>query len=126
MPKPGPPHGPELFELIEQKLHLSNEQKNKFHQLRDEHRASINTLNDKFQEVFGQYMQLLEQEEIDSVQQATLESQLATLSKTKAAVTLHHFEKVKQLCTTEQQKKFDELIPEITYFIMQEPRKRKR
>ncbi|MFM7851421.1 MAG: Spy/CpxP family protein refolding chaperone [Flammeovirgaceae bacterium] len=126
MPKLGPPHRPELFELIERRLQLSNEQKKQFYQLRNEHRASINTLNDKFQEVFSQYMQLLEQKDIDSLQQALFESQLATLSKTKAVVTLRHFEKVKQLCDAEQQQKFDELIPEITHFIMQEPRRGKR
>ncbi|MBY0433606.1 MAG: periplasmic heavy metal sensor [Cyclobacteriaceae bacterium] len=109
-PKPGPPRGPELFEVIVRELDLDEGQQQQFFVLRDEHRSAMNELDKRFSDSFNQYLNLLTQSTIDAALRDSLENEMAGIEKAKAAVTLAHFEKVKRLCGAEQQEKFNQLI----------------
>ncbi len=115
--KPGPPPPPELFKVIVRELELDESQQKTFFYLRDEHRDMIDDLDRKFKDTFEVYMNLLQQENPATTVHDSLENQMALIEKSKASITLQHFQKVKELCNDEQKKKFNALVPELTRYI---------
>jgi hypothetical protein len=111
--RPGPPPRHELFKVIVNELQLDEDQQKTFFYLRDQHHEMMEDLDKKFKEVFDRYLDLLREKKPSATLRDSLESQMGLFEKSKASITLQHFQKVKELCNTEQKKKFDLLIPEI-------------
>ena len=113
-----PPRPPQLFEVITERLHFDENQKQVFFALRDQHRDAMDSLNDVFEKSVRDYLQLLSNAQPSAEVQDSLENIMASVEKMKAIKTLHHFQQVKELCSLEQRRDFDNLIPELTRILM--------
>jgi protein CpxP len=114
--KPLPPPRPELFKIIVRELQFSESQKEIYLGLRDEHHHQMEELDGRFREIFNVYLDQLKSHPEGSLRDS-LENQMGLIEKSKASITLEHFQKVKEICNEDQKKKFNELIPEISRFI---------
>ncbi len=121
-PTPGPGHFPPPpgggpARLIIETLQLSEAQQKSFDTLKHNHRATMNTLDEKYNRLLVDYLSLLKQPAIDTTAKHSIEKQMADIQVEKADVTIRHFEQVKQLCNEEQKRRFDDLIPELIQVI---------
>ncbi|MFN8285658.1 MAG: periplasmic heavy metal sensor [Chitinophagales bacterium] len=114
---PGPQGGPGVGEMLMQNLSFSTQQREDFEKLRFEHRSSINKLDEQNNQLLVAYLQLLQAENINTSSKDSLEKEMARIQIQKADVTINHFQKVKALCSPEQKKKFDEIIPDLIQVI---------
>jgi hypothetical protein len=105
----------ELFEIIVDELQFDNEQQKAYFVLRDNHRDAMQQYNAAFSHTLEQYLRLLGQQSYSDSARDSLESVLSEIEKRKARVTLEHFEAVRQLCRSEEQKSgFQRIIPLIS------------
>lgn len=116
--RPGPPR-PELFDLLVRELEMNSNQQQNYFRLRDQHRDQMDKLNLQFAVLLEKYLSLISDSSRE--ERVQLEDEMAILEKQKASITFDHFNAVKQLCTPEQQEKFNKLIPEIAR-MMSRPR----
>lgn len=118
---PGKPgqggQNPRDLQIIEA-LSLNEEQQEKFEVLKEEHRGKMRELNSESHEMLESYFMLLESEKIDSAQKDSLEAAFSTLEKEKINVTFDHFQKLKTLCNPDQQKEFNEFLPELIELVL--------
>jgi hypothetical protein len=114
----GPPKPPQLFELIINRLHLDENQQEKFFALRDEHRSTMDSLDAAFEKTVRNYLGLLSSDHLAVNVQDSLENVLAAIEKRKASHTLIHFQQVKELCNVEQKREFEKLLPELTRILL--------
>lgn len=118
MGRNAPPRPPELFQLITERLHFDEKQKKEFFMLRDQHRDAMNKLDADFEITLRNYLQLLSEENPSVAVQDSLENVIASIEKAKASATLSHFQQVKNVCTPDQKKNFDQLLPELMQVLM--------
>jgi hypothetical protein len=125
--RPQPPR--ELFRVITKELNFDDQQQEQFFALRDQHRSSMDKLDQAFANILEKYLQLLKENEPSSAIRDSLENALALIEKQKAAVTLKHFQEVKALCRPDQVKNFEGLIPQLSRILLppknQHPPRRK-
>ena len=65
------------------------------------------------EETARKYFTLLNSSPVDIIQKDSLEQVMASIEKQKAAMTFSHFEDLKKICTAEQVKNFDALVPQL-------------
>jgi hypothetical protein len=118
--RPGPPR-PELFDVLVRELEMTEDQRERYFQLRDQHRFAMEEYNDEFSRVLETYLLLIKEKDERSPMRDSLQNEIAKIEKQKAEITLDHFQQVRGLCTADQQEKFDRFIPEIAKF-MSRPR----
>lgn len=118
MGRNAPPRPPQLFELITERLHFDEKQKNEFFALRDAHRDAMDKLDAQFESTLRNYLQLLSVDSPSALMQDSLENVMASVEKLKASTTLQHFQQVKNVCSPEQKKEFENLIPELMRVLM--------
>jgi periplasmic protein CpxP/Spy len=125
--RPRPPH--ELFRVIIQDLNLDEQQQIRFLTLRDQHRSTMDRLDQEFAGILENYLQLLNEPQSPLVRRDSLENALAAVEKQKAAVTLKHFREVKALCRPDQLQNFEQLVPALSRVLLppknQHPPRRK-
>ena len=114
----GPPH---VDRLIIETLKFDDEQKKKFEVMKHEHHEQMMRIDEEYKNVLEKYFSLLNDEKIKTVEKDSLEKEIGRLQLSKATVTLEHFRQLKALCKPEQQKHFQELIPELTKIILPHP-----
>ncbi|MBL0131345.1 MAG: periplasmic heavy metal sensor [Chitinophagaceae bacterium] len=106
-------------EFLVKELKLDVQQQEQLDVLRKEHREAADQLREKIKEAKEAFFDLLKQTNVtDSAKQAAAK---AISSNTEALdlMTLSHFQKLRSLCTPEQQNKFDEIIHEVASRISQ-------
>jgi protein CpxP len=112
---PPPPHpgpgGPKM--MIIEELKFTKEQTSKFETLVDEHRKAMRELEEKSRELREEYFSLLASDSPDQKKKEELETTIANNQKAIDVVTFDHFKQVRELCTPEQKKRFDEIIGDI-------------
>jgi periplasmic protein CpxP/Spy len=108
-----PHHPPRVDKIIIETLHWNAEQQSKFDILKHEHRSQMNELDDKNREIARGYFMLLNATSLDTAQKDSLEKAMASIEAEKADITFRHFEDLKRICTAEQAKNFDALIPQL-------------
>jgi protein CpxP len=114
-PGNGPKAGAAGF-LIEQ-LNFNEQQQQQFEVLAKEHRLKAQALRPKISAAKDAMFELVKQQGVsDSVKQAAAEK-ASLYMKELDLYTLEHFEKVRALCDTQQQKKFDEILNQLTMVI---------
>ena len=113
-----PPRPPQLFEIITERLHFDEKQKNEFFALRDQHRDAMDKLDAQFESTLQSYLQLLSEDSPSASVKDSLENVMASVEKLKAATTLQHFQQVKNVCSAEQKREFNNLIPELMHVLM--------
>jgi Spy/CpxP family protein refolding chaperone len=116
---PQPKGTPQEFLIKE--LKLDAKQQEQLEVLVKEHRQAAEQLRGKTREAKEAFFDLLKQANVtDSVKQAAAKA-VSVNTEELDLLTLNHFQKVRALCTTEQQKKFDEIIHQVTS-MMGQPR----
>ena len=114
-PRPGmmeqPPPGGKFFEDV---LRLSDEQKAKFSQLRDEHFAQVKGLIDNSLKAKDDAFNELMKENPDKQKVDSLFEVSGKLQIQLDKLTFEHFVKLKALCTKEQLPAFNKLLNELT------------
>ena len=108
-------------EFLIKELKLDTRQQEQLQVLVKEHRQAAEQLRKKTREAKESFFDLLKQANVtDSTKQ---EAAKAVSISTEALdlLTLNHFQKIRALCTAEQQTKFDEIIHQVTA-MMGQPR----
>ena len=109
----GPPRGNEVFEFLTKELQLNKQQEQKYSELRDEHQLAHREIREKIRTAKDSLFSLMQHPPVaDSVLKAMSERS-AGYEAELDVVTFRHFEKLRAICTIEQQKKFDLLIKEV-------------
>jgi Spy/CpxP family protein refolding chaperone len=110
---PPPPKGTPQ-EFLVKELKLDSKQQEQFDSLRKEHRQAADQLREKIKAAKESFFDLLKQTNVsDSLKQSTAKA-VSLFTEELDLLTLNHFQKIRSLCTPEQQKKFDEIIQQVT------------
>jgi periplasmic protein CpxP/Spy len=116
---PTPKGAPNEFLIKE--LQLDTKQQEQIDVLIKEHRQAAEQLRRKTREAKESFFDLLKQTNItDSAKQAAVKA-ISANTEELDLLTLAHFQKIRTLCTPEQQTKFDEIIHQVTN-MMGQPR----
>lgn len=106
-------------EFLIKELKLDTKQQEQLEVLVKEHRQAAEQLRGKTREAKESFFDLLKLSNVtDSVKKAAA-SAVSVSTEELDLLTLNHFQKVRALCTTEQQKKFDEIIHQVTSMMRQ-------
>jgi len=109
---PAPKGTPQEFLVKE--LKLDAKQREQLDILRKEHRKAADQLREKIKEAKESFFDLLKQANVtDSLKQSAAKN-VSTYTEELDLLTLDHFQKIRALCTAEQQKRFDEIIQQVT------------
>lgn len=100
-------------------LRLDSKQQEQLDILVKEHQLATKEFRQKTRTAKESFFGLLKQANVsDSVKQATAKK-ISVQTEALDIITLNHFQKIRDLCNREQQKKFDEILQEITTMIGQ-------
>lgn len=99
--------------MIIAELKFSEKQIEKFNELKDEHRTTVDALRATGKKQRDDFFALLSQENPDPSIVNLKADSISANQKAIEMVTFDHFKKVRALCDTEQKKKFDGIIGEI-------------
>ncbi len=116
---PPPPKGSPQ-EFLVKELKLDAKQQEQLEVLVKEHRQSAEILRGKTREAKEFFFDLLKQQNVTDSAKQTAAKAVSSITEELDLLTLNHFQKVRSLCTTEQQQKFDEIIKEVTGMIGQQ------
>jgi Spy/CpxP family protein refolding chaperone len=111
--KPGPNDRPKPGKFIIESLDLDDEQISSFEQMKRDHRTQMNKLDEEYKVLLTQYLNGLKDKQIDSVKNNSLEEKMAAIQIEKARMTFSHFANVKSICREDQQKKLNQIVPEL-------------
>lgn len=108
-----PPPGGNAFEFVSSELKLDSTQREAYKKLREEHQAGQKPLQDSIRTAKDRFFALLQQANVaDSLIQAG-SRKISETEQQLDILTFRHFQKLKAICNTEQQKKFDEIIGDV-------------
>ena len=104
-------------EFLVKELQLNTKQQEQLDVLRKEHREAADQLREKIKNAKEAFFDLLKQQNVtDSVKQVSAKA-VSIHTEELDLLTLNHFQKIRALCTPEQQKKFDEIIQQVASMI---------
>jgi len=108
--------GPEprgtMFEYLTKELQLTKPQQDTYDSLRNEHHAATMKLQDSIRAAKDALFNMLQQSNTSEEMISAASNKAAALNAQLDVLTFHHFQKLRALCTPEQQKKFDNIIQE--------------
>lgn len=107
--------------LVVRTLRLDEEQERKFERMKRAHHSQMISLDESMRAPFESYFSLLLEETPDAAKKDSLEHVLTSIYRHKVAITFAHFAELKSICTPEQQKEFDQLIPSLMQVITPRP-----
>ena len=111
--KPPAPKGTPQ-EFLVKELKLDTKQQEQFDVLRKEHRKAADQLREKIKGAKESFFDLLKQGNVTDSAKKSAAKNVSTYTEELDILTLDHFQKVRALCTADQQKKFDEIIQQVT------------
>jgi len=104
------PPPPEIGNFLMHELNFINDQEKQFIQLRDEHRNMTGELKDRSRKLHDNFFNLLSENPADSAKVNLMADSMISIQKQIELSTFYHFQKVRAICTPEQQKRFDNII----------------
>ena len=116
---PGPKGSPRDFLVT--RLKMNTQQTAQFDVLVKEHREAAEKLREQTREAKEQFFQLLRDPLVTDSTRRAAAHRVSETTEALDLLTLAHFQKVRALCTPEQQKEFDEVIEEVVK-MMGQPR----
>lgn len=122
--RPSHPQGPgrrPLDRQIVEQLQMDSGQEQQFRQLKSAHHEQMLAFDRAYHDALEHYFALLKNDSIQPAQQDSLQAILTRIQQDRITVTFQHFADVKRLCTPEQKKHFDALLPDLVQVIL--PRK---
>jgi len=119
---PLPPHErQDVFEFLTHELKFNDEQRNQYDQLRKEHHSEVEAIQKRGRSNHDHFFALLQNKSADSTLVSQLADSISINQKQIELVTFYHFQKVRAICNSEQQKKFDEVIGEALHKMFPKP-----
>ncbi len=121
-----PPHFPHNGpqppnELIVNKLKLDDTQQAQFDKMRQEHHEAMISLDEENRHLVEQYFELINISNPDTTLKDSIEKQISSIQLKKAAITFNHFSELKKICTEEQRRSFDTLLPRLIFMLTAPP-----
>ena len=110
-PRGGPEKG-NMFEYLSKELNLTKQQQDAYDTLRNEHQKAVGQIQDSIRIAKDALFSMLGKDSVSNEALAQQSNKAAALSAQLDIITFRHFEKVRALCTPDQQKKFDGIIQE--------------
>jgi protein CpxP len=110
MNEQGGPHRLDVFSFLCKELQFTEQQQGQYENLRNEHHQSIERIQQKATRFRERFFDLIHTSPTDSIQVKQLADSIASTQQKIELTTFYHFQKVRTICTPEQQKKFDEVI----------------
>ena len=111
--KPGPGPKGEVKDFLAKELKMDSLQQQKFEVLREEHHHAVDSLRTEVRQAKDRLFDLVKDNTAtDSLKLATAE-EVSRITEKIDLITLDHFQKLRAICTPEQQTKFDELLHEV-------------
>jgi Spy/CpxP family protein refolding chaperone len=107
----GPRHQPPDFLL--EKLNFSEEQKEKFGELKGEHRSTINRQRSEIDALKDKLYENFSSKSFTDEEARKITKKIGQREAEGDLLTFQHFREIRNMCTPEQQGKFDRLINEI-------------
>lgn len=101
-------------EFLVKELQLTTAQQQQFETLKKEHQQEASTLRKEIKDAKEELFELLKIPEVNDSVKNTAVKKISLLTEQIDLVTFNHFEKVRAICNVTQQKKFDEIIKEVT------------
>ena len=101
-------------EFLIKELKLNTKQQEQLEVLVKEHRAAAQQLRRKTKEAKESLFDLLKQANVTDSAKQTAAKAVSAITEELDLLTLNHFQKIRSLCTPEQQTKFDEIIHQVT------------
>lgn len=108
-PPPAPPGG-QAFEFLTHELKLDAAQQEAYKKLRDEHQSQVRPLQDSIGKAKDNFFDLLKQANVTDSMVENFSSKIGNLEQQRDIFTFRHFQKLRAICTKEQQIKFDSII----------------
>lgn len=108
----GPEQRGNMFEFLTKELQLTKPQQDAYDSLRNEHHAATMKLQDSIRAAKDALFNMLQQSNTSEDMISAASNKAAALNAQLDVLTFHHFQKLRALCTPEQQKKFDGIIQE--------------
>ena len=106
----GGPHRPDVFSFLCKELQFTEQQQRQYEDLRNEHHQSIGRIQEQGTKFRERFFDLIHTSPTDSVLVKQLADSIASTQQKIELTTFYHFQKVRAICTPEQQKRFDEVI----------------
>jgi periplasmic protein CpxP/Spy len=110
--QPPPPAG-QVFEFVTKELQLDSTQQLSYKKLREEHQAGQRPLQDSIRKAKDEFFELLKQSTPDEAAVQQQSSKVAATEQQLDLFTFKHFQKLRAICTTTQQQKFDDIIQDV-------------
>jgi hypothetical protein len=108
---PGPPE--QASDFIVRELKFTEDQQKSYMELVSEHRTMAAGARENIRKAKNNFFELLQSAEVnDSLKQAALKT-IGKQTEDLDLITFDHFKKVRDLCTPDQQKKFDSIINQV-------------
>ena len=98
-------------------LGFDETQKNAYRQLVKEHRSAADSLKNEIGKAKDDFYSLLQQPAVTDAEKIAAAKNISLLTEKMDLVTFDHFKKVRSICNTEQQRKFDAVITEVMHMI---------
>lgn len=113
MPQVPPPplqQGGQVFEFLSRELKLDSAQQEAYRKLRDEHQLQVRPLQDSIGRSKDSFFALLQKEHVTDAEIAAYNKRTGDLEQQRDLFTFRHFQKLRAICSKEQQVKFDSII----------------
>jgi Spy/CpxP family protein refolding chaperone len=118
--RPPAPRG-EVKDFLVKELNLDSNQQIKFEQLRNEHRHAVDSLREKVKQAKDAMFELVKDPAAtDSIKHTAAEA-VGIITEEIDLYTVEHFQKLRAICNPEQQKRFDELLHQVTSMMAPPP-----
>jgi hypothetical protein len=118
------PTGNSPFEMLVKELNLTNQQKNDYQKLRDEHMAAVKPMYDSIHEVRKDFMRLVKETNVSDSELSAYSARVAKKQAIIDKLTLDHLKKARALFSGDQQKKFDDFVQKMVQQRMNGGRRR--
>jgi protein CpxP len=103
--------------FLVRELNLDSAQQNKLNEFAHEHQQATRPIRDELKKAKDEYFDLLKDPATpDSLLQQKL-SVNAAFTRVLDSITYRHFQQIRSICRPDQQKKFDEIIHQVTSMI---------
>ncbi len=116
-----PPHGlgpKQLDRMIVEKLSLTPTQTTAFKQLKTVHQAQMQQLDKEYKIALENYFSLLKNETVLPAQQDSLQATLSQIQTSRSQITFQHFADLKAICSPDQRRNFDALLPDLLQILV--------
>jgi hypothetical protein len=122
--KQHPPANPAPNEFLIKELKLDKSQQEKLDLLVKEHRGQVESIRGKLKQAKDKLFSMVKAPETSDSVKHVAAADISKLTEEIDLFTLAHFQKVRNICNPEQQKKFDEIIGEVTAMMAPRPPQR--